>query len=81
MRSTLAKLTSLISASFFVTMSNAAITTMIGILVAEADGEQSDVALIAACYSVGFLAGCILAPTQIQRVGFDQPPITSPPVK
>lgn len=70
MRSTLAKLTSLVSASFFVTMSNAAITTMIAILVAEAGGEQSDVALIAACYSVGFLAGCILAPVHIQRVGF-----------
>jgi MFS family permease len=70
MRSILANLTSLISASFFVTMSNAAITTMIGILVAKSGGGQSDVALIAACYSVGFLAGCILAPSHIQRVGF-----------
>lgn len=72
MRKILASLSSLISASFFVNMSNAAITTMIGIYVAEAGGEQSDVALIAACYSVGFLAGCLLGPRQIQRVGYSR---------
>jgi len=70
MRTILASLTSLISASFFVNMSNAAITTMIGIYVAEIGGEQSDVALIAACYSVGFLAGCLLGPRHIHRIGY-----------
>jgi MFS family permease len=48
MRTILVSLTSLISASFFVNMSNAAITTMIGIYVAEIGGEQSDVAAIVA---------------------------------
>ena len=70
MRTILVSLTSLISASFFVNMSNAAITTMIGIYVAEIGGEQSDVALIAACYSVGFLAGCLLGPRHIHRIGY-----------
>jgi MFS family permease len=70
MRSILVSLSSLIGASFFVNMSNAAITTMIGIYVAETGGEQSDVALIAACYSVGFLAGCFLGPGHIHRIGY-----------
>jgi MFS family permease len=70
MRSILVSLSSLISASFFVNMSNAAITTMIGIFVAEAGGEQSDVALIASCYFVGFLAGCLLGPRHIHRIGY-----------
>lgn len=70
MRSIFLSLSSLISASFFVTMSNAAITTMIGVLVAGNGGQQSDVALIAACYSIGFLAGCFIVPAHIQRIGF-----------
>jgi MFS family permease len=70
MRSILLGLSSLISASFFVNLSNAAITTMIGIYVAEIGGEQSDVALIAACYATGFLAGCFLGPGQIHRIGY-----------
>jgi hypothetical protein len=56
MRSSLLSLSSLISASFLVDMWNSAITTMIGDFVAETGGDQSDVALIASCYSVGFLA-------------------------
>ena len=70
MRSILFNLSSLISASFFVNMSNAAITTMIGVLVAGNGGQQSDVALIAACYSIGFLAGCFIVPAHIARIGF-----------
>lgn len=70
MRSIFLSLSSLISASFFVTMSNAAITTMIGVLVAGNGGQQSEVALIAACYSIGFLAGCFIVPAHIQRIGF-----------
>lgn len=69
MRSSLASLVSPISASFFVQASNAAITTMIAIVIAESGGEQSDVALIATCYSVGFLAGCFLSPPQVERIG------------
>jgi len=56
MRSILLSLSSLISTSFLVDMWNAAITTMIGNFVAKTGGDQSDVELIASCYSVGFLA-------------------------
>ena len=69
MRSVLSKLASLLSASFFVHGSNKAITTMIGITIAISGGRQSDVAMIAACYSLGFITGCFLAPIQIRRVG------------
>lgn len=69
MRSTLTSLISLMSASFFVQAPNAAITTMIAIVIADRGGDQSDVALIAACYSLGFLAGCFLSPPQVQRIG------------
>ena len=64
------KLTSLVSASFFVNLSNAAITTMIGIVIAQRGGDQSEVSLIAACYSFGFLAGCVLSPRFIGRYGY-----------
>ena len=56
-------------ASFFVNGANSSIATMIALLVAAHGGTQSDVALIAACYSLGFLTGCFLAPKQIFRVG------------
>ena len=69
LHSMLRSLVPLMSASFFVQASNAAITTMIGIVVAQKGGEQFDVALVAACYSLGFLAGCFLAPAQLARVG------------
>ena len=69
MRSLLGNLSSLMAASFLVQASNAAITTMIAIVIAERGGTQSDVSLIAACYSVGFVAGCFLAPSQAVRVG------------
>ena len=39
-------------------------------VITEIGGEQSDVALIAACYSVGFLAGCLLGPRHIHRIGY-----------
>ena len=58
------------AATFFVQASNAAITTMIGILIAGSGGTQGDVALISALYSAGFLAGCFVSPSQIQRLGF-----------
>jgi len=69
MRSVLLGLFSLIGSSFFVQFANAAITTMVAIVVAESGGTQSDVAMIAASYSVGFIAGCFLFPPQIARIG------------
>jgi MFS family permease len=69
MRPPVSNITSLLGAAFFVKASNAAITTMIGIVIAQRGGEQSEVALIAACYSAGFLAGCFLSPQQVARVG------------
>jgi MFS family permease len=57
------------NASFFVQFSNAAITTMIGISIAASGGSQSDVALVAGCYSLGFIIGCFVSPSRIQRVG------------
>ena len=60
----------LMIASFLVHTSNAAITTMIAIVIAEQPGgEQSDVSLIAASYALGFVLGCFLAPAQAIRVG------------
>jgi len=57
-------------ASFLVQASNAAITTMIAIVIAQQPGgEQSDVSLIAASYALGFMLGCFLAPAQAARVG------------
>lgn len=50
--------------------SNAAITTLIAIIIAETGGSQGDVAFIAVLFSVGFLAGCFVSPAQIQRLGF-----------
>jgi MFS family permease len=69
MRSILASLVTLMGSSFFVHMANAAITTMIALVVAQSGGEQSDVALIAASYSLGFIAGCFLTPRHIVRIG------------
>ena len=69
MRFPIVSLVSPMSASFFVQASNAAITTMIAIVIADRGGEQSDVALIAAFYSLGFLAGCFLSPPQVRRIG------------
>jgi hypothetical protein len=60
------------AASFLVHASNAAITTMIAIVVAQRGGEQSDVSLIAACYVLGFMLGCFVAPSQaIAWVSFE----------
>jgi len=69
MRSIIIGLSSLIGSSFFVQFSNAAITTMVAITVAESGGTQSDVAIIASAFSVGFIAGCFLFPPQIARIG------------
>jgi len=69
LRTVLRSLISLMNASFFVQFSNAAITTMIGINIAASGGSQSDVALVAGCYSLGFIIGCFVSPSRIQRVG------------
>ena len=69
MREKLGELSPLMAASFLVQASNAAITTMIAIVVAQHGGEQSDVSLIAACYALGFMFGCFVAPSQAFRVG------------
>jgi MFS family permease len=69
MRALLTILSPVMGATFFVMGADAAITTMIAVLIATSGGAQSEVALIAACYSAGFLAGCFLSPGQIQRVG------------
>lgn len=69
MRKKLAELSPLMAASFLVQLSNAAITTMIAIVIAQRGGEQSEVSLIAACYALGFMLGCFVAPTQVFRVG------------
>lgn len=69
MRAILMSLASLLSATFLVQASNKAITTMIGVSIAERGGSQSDVALIAASYSIGFLVGCILSPSIVPRIG------------
>jgi MFS family permease len=68
-REKLGELSPLMLASFLVQASNAAITTMIAIVIAQRGGEQSDVSLIAACYALGFVFGCFAAPSQIFRVG------------
>jgi MFS family permease len=69
MRSILLSLISLIGSSFFVQLSNAAVITMVAIIVAESGGTQSDVAWIASAYSLGFIMGCFFAPPQIYRIG------------
>ncbi|MGD2172187.1 MAG: MFS transporter [Gammaproteobacteria bacterium] len=70
MREKLGELSPLMLASFLVQASNAAITTMIAIVIAQQPGgEQSDVSLIAASYALGFMLGCFLAPAQAARVG------------
>ena len=69
MREKLAELSPLMLASFLVQVSNAAITTLIAIVIAQRGGEQSDVSLIAACYALGFVIGCFAAPKQVFRVG------------
>ena len=69
MREKLGELSPLMVASFLVQVSNAAITTMIAIVIAQRGGEQSDVSLIAACYALGFMLGCFIAPSQTYRVG------------
>jgi MFS family permease len=68
-REKLGELSPLMAASFLVQASNAAITTMIAIVIAQHGGEQSDVSLIAACYALGFMFGCFVAPAQVFRVG------------
>jgi MFS family permease len=68
-REKLGELSPLMAASFLVQASNAAITTMIAIVIAQRGGEQSDVSLIAACYALGFMLGCFVAPSQVFRVG------------
>jgi len=68
-REKLGELSPLMAASFLVQASNAAITTMIAIVIAQRGGEQSDVSLIAACYALGFMLGCFVAPAQVFRVG------------
>jgi MFS family permease len=69
MRNVILDLVSLIGSSFFVQFSNAAITTMIAIIVAAEGGDQSDVALIASAFSAGFIIGCFLSPPQLYRIG------------
>lgn len=69
MRKALSDIRSLMGAAFFVHGSNAAITTLIALVIAESGGEQSDVALVAACYSAGFIASCFLSTGQVFRVG------------
>ena len=69
MREKLSELSPLMAASFLVQVSNAAITTLIAIVIAQRGGEQSDVSLIAACYALGFMLGCFVAPAQTFRVG------------
>lgn len=69
MREKLGELSPLMAASFLVQASNAAITTMIAIVIAQRGGEQSEVSLIAACYALGFMLGCFVAPAQVFRVG------------
>ena len=69
MRNLILNLFSLIGSSFFVQFSNAAITTMIAIIVAAEGGGQSDVALIATAFSAGFIFGCFLSPPQVYRIG------------
>ena len=69
MRKKLGELSPLLAASFLVQASNAAITTMIAIVIAQRGGEQSEVSLIAACYALGFMLGCFVTPSQVFRVG------------
>ena len=69
MREKLGELSPLLAASFLVQASNAAITTMIAIVIAQRGGEQSEVSLIAACYALGFMLGCFVTPSQVFRVG------------
>jgi MFS family permease len=68
-RKKLGELSPLLAASLLVQASNAAITTMIAIVISQRGGEQSDVSLIAACYALGFMLGCFVTPSQVFRVG------------
>ena len=67
--SVITSLFSLMTASFFVHASNSAITTLLAINVAISGGDQSDVAMIAASYSAGFLVGCFITPPHIRVIG------------
>ncbi|SDK84553.1 MFS transporter [Aliiruegeria lutimaris] len=62
-------LSTLMAASFFVNLANAAITTMVGVFVARNGGTQAELSLIAAAYSLGFALGCLATPTQAARIG------------
>jgi len=54
---------------FLVQTSNAAITTIVVIVIAMRDCTQTDVSLVAGCYSLGFVIGCFIVPLQAVRVG------------
>ncbi|WP_428644678.1 MFS transporter [Roseibium sp.] len=62
-------LSALFVASFLVNLANAAITTLIGILVANEGGTQGEVSLIATAYAAGFAIGCLATPGQASRIG------------
>lgn len=63
------QLSALFVASFLVNLANAAISTMLGILIATGGGSQGDVSFIAAAYSIGFGLGCFAAPNLARRSG------------
>lgn len=63
------QLSALFFASFLVNLANAAISTMLGILIANEGGSQGDVSFIAAAYSIGFGVGCFAAPNLARRSG------------
>ena len=63
------QLSALFFASFLVNLANAAISTMLGILLANEGGSQGDVSFIAAAYSIGFGVGCFAAPNLARRSG------------
>jgi MFS family permease len=69
MRAAVSNLSTLLVASFLVQASNAAITTMVGIIIAVRGGTQTDVSLIAGCYALGFVFGSFLIPSQAIRIG------------
>jgi len=70
MRSIVASLAALMSASLFVQFSNSAMSTLIPLRLAAAGQSESDVGIIAAAFSAGFALGCFAAPKPILRVGF-----------
>ncbi|MXU66235.1 MFS transporter [Oceanomicrobium pacificus] len=66
----IASLSTLIAAAVLVQVANATMTTVLPLQLIAQGGDQSDAALLAAAYAIGFALGCFTEPPRIQRVGY-----------